>query len=286
MNDDGKVWCDTHEVLHDLDLVKRFAAKAQHGGKGICPIAAAMETEKGTYTLEPAYTILPKLSTSARWPQNIDLLITRLPSSEREGYTQGLMAAVANQTYQHMNANSLAYVIVSSYKESKNRPYLITQTFEAAGFQFVDTIIWEKNKYTPTQGGKRLNNVFDFVFQFAKGDNYHLARESIAYLRREGHGDYLCAGNVWRIKTDEKDSVPQELAEVAIKLSNLLPNSLIVDPFMDSGAVLRAALKMQHSFWGTELDSLKYKRCQKIVKDYRNALIAGKDPASILGETV
>lgn len=279
------VWCEFHQVDHDLELMERFAAKTGDN-KGTCPIAAAMEVQSGVYVLEPEYAIVHKAATEARWPHNVDLLITKLPATEKEGYTQGLMAFIAGQTFKHMNPNSLAFVIVSSYKEQKERPYLIVEIFKSAGFTFIDTIVWEKNKYTPTQGGKRLNNVYDFVFLFAKGDNYHLDREAIAYLRREGHGEYLCAGNVWRIKVDEKDSVPQELAEVAIKLANLLPNSTIVDPFMDTGAVLRASLHTQHSFWGCEQNALKFKRCQKVVREYRNALIAGKDPDSILkGET-
>lgn len=275
------VWCNFHETEHDLDLVERFAAKVGDK-KGVCPIAAAMEVQSGVYVLEPKYVILHKPSTEAVWPQNIDLMITKLPSTEKEGYSQGLIAYIANRTFHNMNPNSLAFVIASSYKEQKERPYLIVEVFKSAGFQFIDTIVWEKNKYTPTQGGKRLNNVYDFVFLFAKGDNYHLDRERIAYLRRDGHGEYLCAGNVWRIKVDEKDSVPQELAECAIKLANLLPNSTIVDPFMDSGAVLRASLHMKHSFWGVEENGLKFKRCQKVVRDYRNALIAGQDPDLIL----
>jgi DNA modification methylase len=260
----SKVKCDYHGVEHDLELVQRFAAKV---GKGkVCPIAAAMETESGVYLLEPEYTITQKSPTDARWPQNIDLLITKLPSTDKDGYTQGLVGAIANKTYTGMNPNSLAFVIVSSYKEQKERPYLIVEVFKKAGFTFIDTIVWEKNKYTPTQGGKRLNNVYDFVFLFAKGENYHLDREAIAYLR-EGHEEYLCAGNVWRVKVDEKDSVPQELAEAIIKLSNLLPNSMIIDPFMDSGAVLKATLSLKHSFWGCEQNQLKYKRCKEAVRN-------------------
>jgi DNA modification methylase len=263
----NKVWCDYHNIEHDLELVERFAAKA---GRDKCPIASAMEVQSGSFVLQPTYTIVPKIATEvARWPQNVDLMVTKLPSTEREGYTQGLVGYIANKCFQNMNPNSLAYVIVSSLKEEKRRPFKVTEIFEQAGFNFVDTIIWEKNKYTPTQGGKRLNNVYDFIFQFAKGDNYHLDRESIAYLRKEGHGEYLCAGNIWKIKVDDKESIPKELVECIIKLSNLLPDSTIIDPFMDTGATLKAALDTQHTFWGCEPDQLKFKRCTKTVKEHK-----------------
>jgi DNA modification methylase len=266
----NKVWCEFHQIEHDLELVERFAAKVGHAQ---CPIAAAMEMQSGVFSLQPTYEIIPRMPTeTVRWPMNIDLMVTKLPSTEKEGYTQGLVGYIANRCYQNMNANSLAYVIVSSFKEEKRRPFKVVEIFEQAGFTFVDTIIWEKNKYTPTQGGKRLNNVYDFIFQFAKGDNYHLDRESIAHLRKDGAGDYLCAGNIWRIKVDEKDSLPKELVDCILKLSNLLPDSTIVDPFMDTGATLKAALEGQHSFWGCEPDPLKFKRCTKVVKEYRSSL--------------
>ncbi len=274
----NKIYCEHHQTFHDLELIERFAAKTNKLGDK-CPIAAAMEVNEGSYIFEPEYTILHKAPTEVKWPVNIDFLLTKLPSTEKEGFSPGLIGFIANRAYQSMNNNSLAYIVVSSYKEQKERPYQIVEIFKSAGFEFIDTIIWSKNKYTPTQGGKRLNNVYDFVFQFSKGENYHLNRESIAYLRKE-EGDYLCAGNIWHIKVDEKDSVPRELVDCAIKLSNLIPNSLIADPFMGSGAVLQAALNNQHSFWGIETDQLKYKRCQKIVKDYQNTLVVQNESAT------
>lgn len=263
----NKVWCEYHQRDHDLELVQRYAAKV---GPSSCPIAMAMEVESGINVAQTTYTVVPRVVTEVPvWPTNVDLMVTKLPSTEKEGYTEGLVGYIANRCFQSMNPNSLAYVIVSSFKEDKRRPFKVTEIFEQAGFNFVDNIVWEKNKYTPTQGGKRLNNVYDFIFQFAKGDNYHLDREAIAYLRKEGHGEYLCAGNIWRIKVDDKDSIPKELVDCIIKLSNLVPGSMIVDPFMDTGATLRAALEAQYNFWGCESDPLKFKRCGKIVQEYR-----------------
>jgi DNA modification methylase len=141
--------------------------------------------------------------------------------------------------------------------------------FKSAGFKFIDTIIWEKNKFIPTQGSKRLNNVYDFIFQFSKGDSYHLDRESIAYLRTDRDSDYACAGNIWKIKVDDKDTLPQELVSCIIKLSNILPNSLIVDPFMGNGSTLKTALEMGHSYWGCEADTDAFKTCQKIIRDFK-----------------
>jgi len=225
--------------------------------------------------LEPEYQLFNKSAASIKnWPMNVGALITKFPSIKKEGYSKGLAGFIANQAYQHMNINSLAYVLTSSLKEDKMRPFKIATTFTEAGFKFIDTIVWVKNKFTPTQGAKRLNNVYDFIFMFSKGDNYHLNRKSIAYLKNQfeedANANYLCAGNTWRVKVSEKDVTPVELAECCIKLSNLLPNSKIIDPFMDHGSVLKAALDHGHSFWGCEQDKIKFKKCKKVVKQYRS----------------
>ena len=265
--DKDTVWCDYHGIDHDLQLIKRFSAKYPANNHR-CPIELAMEIQSGVFLLEPEYTIIPKICTEAQWPQNIDLLITKLPATEKNGFSTGLVGFVANRTFQNMNNNSLAFIIMSSFKEQKDRPHQIIEIFKQAGFQFIDTIVWEKNKFIPTQGAKRLNNVYDFIFMFSKGDNYHLDRESVAYLKGDDE-NYLCPGNVWKIKIDEKDTIPQELTDCIIKLAHLLPNSLIVDPFMDTGNILKSVLDNKHSFWGCESNTLKFKRCQKVIKDIR-----------------
>lgn len=229
------------------------------------------ELEQYMEILTPEYNLINKSCTETEWPQHINLLITKFPATEKEGFSKGLVGYVANRAYQNMNNNSLLYIITPSYKEDKTRPFSIVEIFEKAGFKFVDTIPWVKNKFIPTQGSKRLNNVFDFIFMFSKGDNYHLDRSSISYLRNKlsisNDEDYLCSGNVWIIPVEDRDVVPVELIECCIKLSNLLPNSTIVDPFMNSGSSLIASINNGHSFWGCEIDKNKVSKCKKIVKD-------------------
>jgi len=110
---------------------------------------------------------------------------------------------------------------------------------------------------------------------FSKGDNYHLDRKSIAFLKNrldsQSQTSHLCAGNVWKIKIDDREFVPYELVECLIKVSNLLPNTLILDPIMGNGTTLRVALDYIHSFWGGELDPTKYNQCKKIIREFNDA---------------
>jgi len=230
---------------------------------------------KQSEILKPSYQIFNDSCTKINWPLNTDLFISKLPTCKKDGYSKGLVGFIANKAYYSLNNNSLAFVIASSLKEDKTIPFEIVKIFIAAGFKYIDHIVWYKNKFTPTQGGKRLNNMYDFVFMFAKGNNYHLDRSAISYLKNKIHPDnnnkYICAGNLWFIKVDEQEMLPYELINVIIKLSNLLPNSLIIDPMMGHGTTCKVSLNCLHSFWGCETDKTKYKQCQKIIKEYYNA---------------
>jgi hypothetical protein len=269
--------CHFHNTEHPEKILKEFTEQCHRLGIIIgdrCPIQLVMESPNKLKVLQPDYQLFNKLVTEVpNWPRNVDLLMTCFPATEKEGFTKGLAGYVANKAYNSLNNNTLAYVMVSSFKEEKVRPFSIVDIFTSAGFKFIDTIIWVKNKFVPTQGTKRLNNVFDYVFMFSKGDSYHLNRGSVAYLKNQSIPDcdeeYLCPGNVWKIKIDDRDVTPVELFECLIKLSNLLPNSLIVDPFMNAGSTLRAALQLEHSFWGCEPDKNNFKKCKKIIEELK-----------------
>lgn len=269
--------CAYHDCTHSPKMLDDFTKQCQRLGIVVgndCPIKLVMETSTSKVAvLEPTYKVFNADATGVTWPHNIDLFITKFPSTEKDGFTKGLAGFIANRAFTFMNANSLAYVIVSSLKEEKMRPFALVDIFVSAGFKFLDTIVFIKNKFIPTQGSKRLNNIYDFIFCFAKGDNYHLDRQSVAYLKNNVNPDdqepasdeYRCPGNAWRIKIDDKDVTPVELIECIIKLSNVLPNSMICDPFA-SNTTLEAAIKMGHSFWGCVADKTEFKRCKGLLK--------------------
>lgn len=273
-------FCQYHQCKHESELIEQFKDQCNRLGIVVgnrCPIALIMENPTQLNLIEPEYQVFNQDCTKMEWPENVDLMFTKMPATEKEGFTRGLAGYIANKAFNSMNNNTLAFVLVSSYKEEKVRPYIVADTFRDAGFTFIDTIVWVKNKFIPTQGSKRLNNVYDFIFMFSKGDNYHLDRESIAYLKNridmdDSNNEYLCGGNVWKIKVDDKDFVPFELVECVMRLANLLPNSLVIDPFMGSGATLKVALNNLHSFWGCESDAQRFKRCKRIIREYRNAI--------------
>lgn len=266
-------FCVFHQIEHDDALLKDFELKCKKNGlpPGDCPIKTIMESPNKINILDCEYLIQPKNCTSeSNWPTEIDLLVTQMPASEKEGWTKGLMGYVANRAFNVMKQNSLVFIVCSALKEEKARPYKLIDIFTSAGFSFIDTIIWAKNRYVPTQGSKRLNNVFSFIFLFSKGDNYFLNRATIAGLRNRmianKDKDYECAGNIWAINVSERDDIPVELAETVIKLSNLLPNSRILDPFMGTSSFLKGAIKSGHSFFGFEDNAEIFKAHKKLLR--------------------
>jgi tRNA G10 N-methylase Trm11 len=53
-------------------------------------------------------------------------------------------------------------------------------------------------------------------------------------------------------------------------MTDVLPGSVIFDPYMGTSAALQSCLKLGHSFYGFEADSRKLNKYKKIVKDFED----------------
>ncbi len=201
---------------------------------------------------------------------SIDLTVTSPPYKEEDGFTYELMFQVAHQLYRVQKNNTLCFVNFGPLAHDKNRPFRVAMIFENIGFEWVDTITWIKNHYTPIQGDKRVNNLTEFIFMFAKGNNYKLDRLSIGVpyedksnIGRYADKDLKCGGNYWEIPYDtiqyswqkrHKDRFPLELPEKCIKLSGIPKGSLILDVFVGGGTTAVKAKQLGMDFIGFELD--------------------------------
>lgn len=200
--------------------------------------------------------------------ESIDLIVTSPPYKDEDGYSDDLMRCVATNCYGVSKNNSLCFVNFGHLARQKSRPFQMAMMFEAVGYEWVDTITWVKTQFSPTQGERRLNNVTEFVFMFAKGDGYKLNRLSIGvpYVDKSNVGRYSdvdmrCGGNVWIIpyETIQRSGqklhphrFPVELPKRCIKLSNIPDGAIVLDPFMGSGTTARAAIELNKQFIGFE----------------------------------
>lgn len=150
-----------------------------------------------------------------------------------------------------------------------NKAHAVSARAQKMGFKLVGTIVWVKSititdkegntrshgHFTPIKG-KRLNSTHEFVFVFAKSDDYVFKRESlnVPYADKSNIGRYSdkdgrCIGDTWFIpyptkgKTRKKGhpvEFPPELPRRCIKLTD----GPVLDPFAGGGATGVAALKL------------------------------------------
>lgn len=201
---------------------------------------------------------------------SIDLIVTSPPYKESDGFSYQLIQNVAKECYRVLKDNTLCFVNFGHLAGHKSRPFKVAMRFEESGFNWIDTIIWTKNHFTPLQGNKRLNNLTEFIFMFSKGSNYQLDRLSIGVpyqdksnVGRYSDKDLRCRGNVWHIpcKTIQrkeqklhKDRFPVELPKMCIKLSGIGKGGVVLDPFGGSMTTGVACGELGMGFVGFEVN--------------------------------
>jgi len=218
--------------------------------------------------------------------ESIDLTVTSPPYKEEDGFSWALIQVVARELYRVHKKNSLCFVNFGHLARRKSRPFLVALEFERAGFEWIDTITWVKNHYTPIQGDKRLNNITEFIFMFAKGRDYHLDRLAIGVpykdksnIGRYSDKDLRCAGNCWHIPYDtiqrkeqkrHKDRFPLELPMRCIKLAALPRGSVVLDPFMGGGTTAVASRLLGMRFVGFEINPGYVQKAYKWLEEVAN----------------
>lgn len=210
-------------------------------------------------------------------PDNeIDLICTSPPYKQKDGWYYGVIKDIYYELYRILKPNSLFFLNFGHLKEDKFRPFRNCMMAMDVGFKLADTIIWEKNHFTPLKGKKNLNNLTEFIFMLYKNEIPDLNRLSIGIpykdksnAKRFNNGlDLRCRGNIWKIPYEtiqkksqklHKDRFPLGLPLNCIKLANLSKNSIIIDPFCGSATVCVAAKQLGHNYIGIDYDLKYYK---------------------------
>ena len=107
---------------------------------------------------------------------------------------------------------------------------------EAAGFKFWKPLVWDKQKIGM---GYHYRSRYELILFFEKGKRK---------LNDLGIADVISASRIARGYPAEK---PVEVSEVLIRQSTV-PDALVVDPFMGSGSVGVASLRLGRRFKGTD----------------------------------
>jgi site-specific DNA-methyltransferase (adenine-specific) len=207
--------------------------------------------------------------------ESIDLVITSPPYKSSDGFSYALISDVCKELYRIQRSNTLFFLNFGHLAEDKLRPFQVCESAMAQGYELNDTIVWVKNHYKPIQGGRRLNNLTEFIFLLYKGRMPKLNRIAIGipYVDKSNASrfnkgvDLHCAGNVWYIDyptithRDQKlhpDRFPLELPERCIKLCGYDVKT-VLDPFAGSATTCLAAKKLGKDYVGIEKDEKNHK---------------------------
>ena len=204
--------------------------------------------------------------------RSIDVMFTSPPYKFVDGFSYELMHCLTEDLFRVMSKDGMIFLNFGQMAGHKDVPLRVALILNEY-FNFVDTIIWEKPQYDPVRWNKRLNNRFEYIFQFANGTDYQLDRLSIGipYEDKSNVGRYSdvdlhCRGNVWKVgykpiqnssQKLHKNRFPVGLVELGILLSNR-PGGNFLDPFTGSGSSILACHKHGMHFYGYEIDPERY----------------------------
>lgn len=205
----------------------------------------------------------------AIWPKNIELVITRVPIRKRDGYDSKMIVDLATRLKSNVVNNGIVFLICYAPVECKARPFEVANAMTEAGFTHIDNIIVEKTWFPGKRSEINLVNSHEYVLYFCNGSVWNLDRLPIRhYLKTQEN--VSCPGNTWKVDTGSLDeSIPTDLAELLMRMTDSLPGSIVFDPFMNNSATLKSAIKLGHSFWGFEADNKKYQQYKKILDKYQ-----------------
>jgi site-specific DNA-methyltransferase (adenine-specific) len=139
--------------------------------------------------------------------------------------------------------------------------------------------------YQPVNSSRYLSNCHEYIFHFTTTGNVLLDQLAIGvkYQDKTNIGRWKKAtidlrgrGNTWFIPYETIQSArshptvfPVKLPEMCIKLQGVIPDMLVLDPFMGTGSTALAAQKLGVHYLGFEMD-------KKYVAIARRSLCASK----------
>jgi len=179
------------------------------------------------------------------------------------------MQELAVKLKNNMVKNGIVFLICYAPVEAKARPFQVAKFMTDAGFNHIDNIVIQKTWYPGKRSEINLVNSHEYVLYFCNGGVWNLDRLPIRqYLGTSA--DISCPGNTWKVETGSLDeSIPLDLAELLLRMTDSLPGSIVFDPFMSNSSTLKASMKLGHSFHGFETDPKKMQSYEKMVARYQ-----------------
>lgn len=204
----------------------------------------------------------------AVWPNNVELCVTRIPIRKRDGYDPEIMQKFAERLKSSMVQNGIVFLICYAPVECKWRPFEVAKMMVDAGFNHIDNIVIKKTWFPGKRSEINLVNSHEYVLYFCNGEVWNLDRLPIRQYMKVDE-TISCPGNTWEVNTGSLDeSIPLDLAELLMRMTDALPGSIVFDPFMGNQATIQSSLKLGHSFYGFETDAKRVKKYEAMLAKY------------------
>lgn len=204
--------------------------------------------------------------------ESIDVIVTSPPYNRGKHYSDeyddnlpepeyfNFLNRVFSECYRVLKKDSLFFLNIGDSATDQGKSEKVANLLEKIGFNRIQSIIWVKSilgkgHYTPSGGNRRLNNIWEYIFLFSKGNDYQLDVKSIGIkyadksnIGRYSDEDLRDAGNVWLItysmttgKTIKKGHEAPFPIELPYKCIKLAKANNVLDPFAGTCATLAAA---------------------------------------------
>ena len=180
------------------------------------------------------------------------------------------LETVWKECYRVLKEDGSIWINVHS-KMHKSKTYLIPldiiKSLNKIGFFLKDILIWHKSIGIPS-GEKRFSQHFEYILFFVKDKkNFKFRKESLNSIIDYKIENLTSIGDVWNIQKKAgsigKDMphpaiFPVEMIRRIIKVSTDKAD-VVLDPFLGSGTTTLAAMELQRSSIGYELNEKDYK---------------------------
>lgn len=226
--------------------------------------------------------------------ESIDVIVTSPPYNRKKNY-QGdngesyndalpegeylsFLTRVWTECFKKATSKCVFFLNIGDSATDQGISEKVATTMEDAGWTRIQDIIWAKSiygmgHYTPSGGDKRLNNIWEHIFLFAKNKKtYRLDPKAIGIpfadksnIGRYGDSDLRDAGNLFHVTYDQTTGATIKKGHEApypiglpYKCIKLVPDAQrVLDPFLGTGTTLAAAANLGKMGYGYEKYPLK-----------------------------
>jgi hypothetical protein len=209
-------------------------------------------------------TIINENEDEVVWPRGVDAVVCRLPSEEPlpEGDLN-----FAQKVDQCLTPNGWMIVFSFSPQKWKTRSYEFIAAAAKTGLTLVDVIVTVKPWWGGQKSDSHLTCTYEHILLFTKAKRWALNRESINSILKYPDDSDSCPGNAWWLaKHCHSEVYPPDVCSALLKMIELLPGSVVLDPIMGGDAGIRSSVHCGYSFIGYEPDVKKYSSYVKTIK--------------------